>query len=147
MRVKVEKDHITNGTAKNSQHCMIADAIQDACPTARFIMVDLQSIRFSDKATRKRYVYMTPPIAQSNLLKFDQGKSVKPFVFNLKTPVCSRTMDARTDASTPRRKAVTKKARAKYAKNQKKADYGYLAANRARNHQKERGFGLRKFVA
>lgn len=145
MRVSVSKDHISNGVQKNSQHCMIADAIKDCCPKAQFIMVDLQTIRFSDQSKGKRFVYLTPAVAQHNILKFDKGDAVKPFVFSLASPVKTKSMQ-RAMPSTETAKAHHRKAQRKYRKNQKTQDYSYLAANRARNHQKEREFGLRKFV-
>lgn len=143
MRVTVSKEHIANGVQKNSQHCMIADAIRDVCPKAQFIMVDLQSIRFSDPAKRKRYVFLTPAIAQHNLLKFDKGDQVRPFTFSLTGPVKAKPMQA-TRTSEARR-ISHRKASATYRR-KKQRDYAYLAANRARNHQREREFGLRKFV-
>lgn len=142
MKVCVSKDHIDNGVQKNSQHCMIADAIKTACPKAQFIMVDLQTIRFTDRGKGKRLVYLTPAVAQHNLLKFDKGDPVKPFTFALTTPVRSRSMQTKHRGTAEGRR----KARRKYRKNQKTQNYAYLAANRARNHQKEREFGLRKFV-
>jgi hypothetical protein len=144
MRVRVTEKHITSGVQRNSQRCMIADAIKSACPKAQFVMVDLQTIRFSDPRKRKRLFYLTPAIAQQNLLKFDQGKQVKPFAFTLADPVRSRPMLTER-RSTPAQTASARKSDKTYRKNKKRADYAYLAANRARNHQKEREFGLRKF--
>ena len=145
MKVKVEAEHIANGKEKNSQHCMIADAVKAACPSAQFIQVDLQTIRFSDPKKRRRLTYLTPAVAQHNLLRFDQGQSVKPFAFSLNTPVRDRAMQGNRGSEA--RKASAKKARKNYRKNQKKQNYAYLAANRQRNHQQEREFGLKKFVA
>lgn len=145
MKVTVGKAHIENGMAKNSQHCMIADAIKDAKPNAQFIMVDIQTIRFSDPAKGKRYVYLTPAIAQHNILKFDKGDSVRPFAFTLTEPRTREMLKVRRGAPDKVRASQARAAQ-KYRKNQKKRDYAYLAANRARNHQKEREFGLRKFV-
>lgn len=145
MRVNVTKEHIENGVEKNSQHCMIADAIKTTYPKAQYILVDLQSIRFTDKTKGKRFTYMTPAVAQHNLLRFDQGQSVKPFTFSLTTPVKATAMQGKH--ATTRAKATNNKASRKYRAQQKKRDYAYLAANRARNHQKEREFGLRKFAA
>jgi len=146
MRVNVDKAHIANGTAKNSQHCMIADAIKATCPKAQFIMVDLQTIRFSDPVKRQRYVFLTPAVAQHNILKFDKGDTVKPFSFSLAKPVRAHAMQAKRRGDPVKAKATVQRARAKYEKRRKSRDYAYLAANRARNHQKEREFGLRKFV-
>lgn len=148
MKVCIEKSHIDNGKARDSQHCMIADAIKDACPSAQFIMVDLQTIRWTDRKKHLRITHLTPAIAQSNLLKFDQGEQVKPFAFTLGQPVKTRAMQSNRRAS-PNQVASARKAGktydAKRRANRKK--YAYLAANRARNHQREREFGLRKFVA
>lgn len=145
MRVSVTKDHIENGVSKHSQHCMIADAVKEARPNAQYIIVDLQTIRFSDPEKGKRFTYLTPAVAQHNLLKFDQGKTVAPFSFSLTSPV-TRSMQHARRGSPDKARASHKAANRKYRKNQKKQDYAYLAANRARNHQKEREFGLRKFV-
>ena len=65
MRVRVSDWHIDESVRGDSHHCMIADAVKDACSTAQYIQADVQSIRFSDPSTGKRYVYMTPPVAQS----------------------------------------------------------------------------------
>jgi hypothetical protein len=60
---------------------MIADAVQDARPNARFIAVDLATIRFSEDG--RRYVYLTPRKAQSRLLEYDAGKKPEPFDFRI----------------------------------------------------------------
>lgn len=88
MKVHVTKSHISDGVERDSHHCMIADAIKETYPRAQYILVDLQSIRFSDPKTKKRYTYLTPPSAQAALLRFDQGdKSIAPFEFSLRKPV------------------------------------------------------------
>lgn len=83
MRIQITQDNINNAIKKNSHRCMIADAIQKEIDWAKYIMVDLQSIRFSDINNNIRYFYLTPPKAQKELLNFDQGKKVKPFILNL----------------------------------------------------------------
>jgi hypothetical protein len=90
MRVRVSDRHINDSVRGDSHHCMIADAIKDAHPTAQYIQADVQSIRFSDPLTGKRYTYLTPPVAQSALLQFDAGTRVKPFAFTLRAPVIAR---------------------------------------------------------
>jgi hypothetical protein len=81
--INVEKEHIVNATRKDSHRCMIADAIQEALPWAKYIIVDLQSVRFSDVDEGRRFIYMTPPTAQKALLQFDNGRNPKPFKFRL----------------------------------------------------------------
>ncbi len=146
MKIAVTKEHINNGVAKDSTHCMIADAIKGSCPRAQFIQVDLQTIRWTDPTKGMRFVHLTPAIAQSALLKFDQGQDVKPFSFSL-TPASqtsrTRPIDARTTRPERRNEPARAKRRATRAHKEK---YAYLAANRARNHQRDREFGLKKFA-
>src|SRR5678810_215657 len=92
--IKVEQHHIDHAIQNDSHHCMIADAIRDHYQDAKYIVVDLQSIRFSflgDKTTQGvRHKYFTPPKAQLALLKFDQGEEVRPFSFDLGKPVITK---------------------------------------------------------
>lgn len=143
MKVAVEKSHIQNGVERDSTMCMIADAIKSKRPSLKYVTVDVQSIRFTDLDKGKRYVFLTPPVAQRNLLRFDQGKPVQPFTFSLAEPAVERTIEKRSGKGWEARKAAN--ARKKSAAHKKK--YAYLAANRARYQQREREFGLKKFVA
>lgn len=131
MKIQVERKHIEQGIARDSRHCMIADAIKQRIPSAQYIMVDVQSIRFSDKEEGIRYVFFTPARAQANLLKFDQGDpSLKPFTFELREAAKMRAVGWRgqraagaSRKSKPRKKATKKAPAVAY---------------------KERQFGLRK---
>lgn len=98
--LSVTKNHIDQAVRADSHRCMIADAVAKHIPNAHFIMVDLQSIRFSDTKLGRRYIYMTPPSAQNALLRFDEGKKVKPFSMTLKTGF-SRLMRVRTPGYKP----------------------------------------------
>jgi hypothetical protein len=62
---------------------MIAEAIAAAVPQAKYISVDLATIRFTDPQAGMRYVYLTPRSAQEALLAFDQGEKVEPFKVTL----------------------------------------------------------------
>jgi hypothetical protein len=135
MKISVTERHINNGHAKDSHHCMIADAIKESIPAALYIMVDLQSIRYTDPKKGQRFTYMTPAAAQRNLLKFDRGdKTLRPFTFSLNSPKV-RAVNTKTNS--------TKKAKRRTAAHLKK--YAYLAANRERL-KRDREFGLRKFA-
>lgn len=57
----------------NSGGCLIADAIKEQYPHLSGIVVDMATIRVTDKAQGLRYTYLTPPTAQHVLLSFDQG--------------------------------------------------------------------------
>jgi hypothetical protein len=58
---------------------MIADGLKAAMPHARAVSVDLATIRFTDPANGRRYIYLTPIPAQVALLEFDQGRKPDPF--------------------------------------------------------------------
>jgi len=85
--VEITQEQIELATRASSSHCMIAEALQVAIPEAKLIAVDLQAIRFTDPNKRQRYTYLTPPVAQSKLVAFDQGWPLEPFKFTLRTPV------------------------------------------------------------
>ena len=84
IQIEVTEKEIQEALPRDSGHCMIADAVRVACPTAKSISVDLQTIRWTDLAKRLRYTYLTPRVAQVALVKFDQGIAPEPFVFRLK---------------------------------------------------------------
>jgi hypothetical protein len=63
---------------------MIAEAIKEARPDYRSILVDLQTIRWTNPRTKKRYVCITPVAAAQALVKFDQGAEIEPFAITLK---------------------------------------------------------------
>jgi hypothetical protein len=77
---------VADAIAEDSSHCMIAEAVKAALPYARWVSVDIQTIRFSDPQTRARYVYLTPRLGQSALVKFDAGEKVEPFRMQLRDP-------------------------------------------------------------
>jgi hypothetical protein len=122
--LQVEQHKIDNAQRKNSHCCMIADALKDALPEAKFISVDLQSIRFSiDKI---RYFYFTPTIAQHALLKFDQGIKLKPLEFTMRSGTIKK-VEPRANKDRPKRNHKPK--------------------GTAKHHiiKKERKFGIRMF--
>jgi len=63
---------------------MIAEAIKIARPGAKSISVDLATIRYTNAEKGVRYTYLTPRIAQVQLVRFDQGKTPDPFEFQLR---------------------------------------------------------------
>lgn len=90
MKISISLEQILMAVRKNSHRCMIAEAIKEAEPHARRIVVDLQSIRWTDDQAGVRYSFFTPPIAQEALLAFDQGEEVEPFTFELRSPASIR---------------------------------------------------------
>jgi hypothetical protein len=88
--VPVEQRHYDHAMERNSSHCAIAMAIADAIPSARFICVDLQTIRYTKKGLR--YCFLTPHTAQSVIIATDQGEGdkLKPFLLKMKPAQISR---------------------------------------------------------
>lgn len=85
--VLVVTDEIINASIpRDSSHCVWADAIKAAVPTATRISVDLQTMAFTDPVSKRRYVYLTPARAQVDLVKFDQGIRPEPCVLMLGKP-------------------------------------------------------------
>jgi len=84
--LNVTQDIIDKSTVKNSSHCVIAEAVKEAFSGARFVSVDLQTIRFTDPDPKRpyRYTYLTPRTAQVALVQFDQGHKIVPFNVQLR---------------------------------------------------------------
>lgn len=87
IKVAVTADNISCSLKSNSSHCMTAVAVTVACNKRKIdcthVSIDTQTIRFSDPAKGLRYVYLTPRVAQSAILQWDQGYKVEPFDFVL----------------------------------------------------------------
>src|SRR5437879_4702870 len=86
MKLAVTAENINDSLRAASGHCMIASAIKRKVPAARWVLVDLQTIRWTDRRVGLRFIYMTPRPAQQALLDFDRGIPVKPFQFTLPPP-------------------------------------------------------------
>lgn len=83
LSVNVTADHISEGVTASSSHCMIAEAIKAAYPSAKKVAVDISTCRFTDPEKGHRYVFLTPRVAQSALVDFDEGTMPAPFSFRL----------------------------------------------------------------
>lgn len=83
LNLAVTQELIDQAIPRDSRHCMIAEAIRVAFPSAKSIAVDMQAIRFSDSSRRLRYVYLTPRAAQENLVRWDQAIKPDPFEFEI----------------------------------------------------------------
>jgi hypothetical protein len=87
IKLKINSAHISGAIKGDASHCMIAESIRTKFPQARWILVDAQTIRWTDRSQRKRYKYLTPLAAQRALVKFDSDEPVAPFTINLGRPV------------------------------------------------------------
>ena len=79
LTLKITKDIIDRSTTRNSNHCMVAEAVRKAHPNLTHIAVDIQTIRASDFKKRERYVWLTPRKVQQLIVDFDMGKPIDPF--------------------------------------------------------------------
>ena len=84
IRVQVTEDDIMAGIRQSSVNCMVARALKRAHPEAERVMVDIQTIRFTD-ADGKRRLWLTPFPTQDLIVAFDAGEFSKlhPVVFQL----------------------------------------------------------------
>lgn len=96
VKLVITKEIIDAAIPRDSQHCMIADALKAARPDARCVSVDLATIRFTDPEKGCRYTYLTPRIAQVCLVNFDRAIKPEPFDFILRSGQVTRSGNTRT---------------------------------------------------
>lgn len=97
--VHVTEDLVRRATQRDSQHCMIAEAIKRGDPdNIRNVWVDLQTIRWSDRKKGVRFVALTPPEAANALVSFDRGEPLEPFSFACKIIQETRLKDVKVDS-------------------------------------------------
>lgn len=104
LRVEITKELIDTATRRDSNHCMIADAVKNVRSDVSGIAVDLATIRFTDRKKGARFIYLTPRIAQAALVNFDQGNPPEPFSFVLRGGQVTRS--GRTWRSHEKREAT-----------------------------------------
>lgn len=83
--VFVTQPLIDQSIGRDSSHCMIAESIRASVPGSQNIAVDLQTIRFTMPERGQRFTFLTPRVAQRNLLYLDQGQRdmLQPYEFSL----------------------------------------------------------------
>ena len=84
MKVNVTPELVERAVQRDSHHCMIAEAIKAQNPHFKNIVVDLQTIRWTNPRTGKRYICLTPEVAGTALVAFDQAEDIQPFSFYLR---------------------------------------------------------------
>jgi hypothetical protein len=80
--ISVTKGVVAESTQRNSNHCMVAEALKEKYPQLTHISVDIQTIRATNKKKRERYVWLTPRVVQKMIIDFDAGKKIKAFGFH-----------------------------------------------------------------
>jgi hypothetical protein len=86
LKVKVTQAHFDQSKRKDSSHCMIASALKEALPGAKYVSVDLQTVRWTDPQNGLRYITLTPRTAQEALIGYDQGEPFAPFTLRFHSP-------------------------------------------------------------
>lgn len=84
MNVTITEELVERAVQRDSHHCMIAEAIKEQNPHFARILVDLQTIRWTNTTTGKRYICLTPEEAAAKLVDFDQGRPIEPFSFAMR---------------------------------------------------------------
>jgi hypothetical protein len=127
VKLDITEDLIKDAVARDSSHCLWAEAVKEAVPGASAVSVDLQTIRFSDRKRGLRFTYLTPRVAQISLVKFDQGILPEPHSVTLRgaqvTAIRRQKAEGKefTDAQKKAFEANSRKARAALAKARLKA--------------------------
>jgi hypothetical protein len=111
LKIAVTQELIDQATERDSRRCMIAEAIKEAKPHYERVIVDLQTIRWTNPRTKKRYLVLTPEAVAFALVAFDQGERIEPFASTLRpsqvTPIVSR--ERIEDQAVGQRRAYRKK--------------------------------------
>jgi len=141
---------------RTSSHCWIAEAVKQAAPWGSHVAVDLQTIRVTDTQAEKRYVYLTPRIAQIALIKYDAGEErTEGLQFKLRvaqvTKAGRRTRNYEAEKIAKKQAAARKQAAAAAAHVQASAGqrpvvFGGITPPLS-NFARVRQFGVKHFVA
>lgn len=80
LTINITQEDIDSGLARDSNKCIVADAIRRQHPHFQRVSVDLATIRISDLKRKTRSLYFTPPVFQRIIIDTDQGnkKRIKP---------------------------------------------------------------------
>ena len=84
LKVNVTEELIEHAIRHDSRSCMISNAIKAERPDFKNVLTDLQTIRWTNPRTGKRYICLTPLSAGRALVDFDAGRKIEPFTLLLK---------------------------------------------------------------
>jgi hypothetical protein len=142
VKIQVSKDTINAAKPGDAAHCMIAESVRAEYPAARWVLVDLQSIRFTDREKGFRYIYMTPRAVQRRLINFEQGVKPAPFSFLLAEGKTRAVQKAPAIAASPKlHKAAAKGQKVQKARVKAKSTVLADRQDIAPNHKRQ--FGIR----
>lgn len=95
-KIEVTQEDIDRAVANTSTHCAVAEAIMRCVPHSAYVMVDAQTIRWTNPETEQRFYYLTPAKVQDYVIAFDAGDDIKPMTFTLGHPAFTRTAKKKT---------------------------------------------------
>lgn len=99
--VTVTEETIARSVRGDSRRCMIRNAVSEAVPSAKRIIVDLHYVRFT-LADGYRRRYPLPQVAAYNLLSFEAGEPIAPFRFTLRDGVVYDSSKGEYKPGTPK---------------------------------------------
>ena len=105
--LKITAELMASSIPADSGHCAIADAVTQQVKGATHVSVDLQTIRWTDQAAGKRYVFLTPARGQQFLLAFDRGIAVEPFTLRL--PQASQVIPIKAKSKAERKTSAERR--------------------------------------
>jgi hypothetical protein len=120
----ITEEIINAAIQRDSSHCVIADALRAAVPNAQRVSVDIQTIRFTDPMSERRYIYLTPALCQMILVDFDQGRKPAPMAIRLGNP----SQITRSGSTVTKREANQRRAAEEKAAKVAAADGGKVRA-------------------
>lgn len=85
--VEITPEIVNRAVYKDSHRCMIAEAIKEQYPYVTNVTIDAAFIRYTIPERGQRFIHITPSIAATLLVKFDQALAIEPVTFRLTSPV------------------------------------------------------------
>lgn len=82
MKIQVRPKHIREGEKESAESCPIALAIR--ARQFQDVWVERVDVMAYHPHTQKDVYWSLPPVAQAFLGRFDEGRPVKPFTFEMK---------------------------------------------------------------
>lgn len=95
--IDVTAADISLAKQRESMRCVVSMAIARQVVGAENVMVDIATVRWTDRPNRLRLAYVTPASVARYVLAFDQGHNIGPFRFRLDHLAWTRPMRSRSD--------------------------------------------------
>lgn len=113
VHIKVDQETIDEAVERNSNSCMVSNAIKKAYPNLKYVGGDIQTFRASDPAKGERYIWLTPKSIQQMIVDFDAGKRPRPFSFYFRD---GQVIEAKSSTKGVKRPRKATKARLRTAR-------------------------------